>query len=645
MKGGGDGTIDLAGIDGITEVLARSEAIARLASRVTSTAQVTARVPEAMMPGVAAAIRHLRSTDPRPGLSIVVEDDDIARDLADTISPYLPDVEVAYLPHRGVDWGAPMRPPAHLVGERATALEVLSLGGVVVVSAAALVERIPARQRRLAAVGFRTGDEVDREDIIRRLVEVGYVRVDGRVEERATLSARGDVVDVFPTTGREPLRIELFGDEIERLSAFSPLTQRSLRELAAITIQPAVESNDDRADPFAEEAGVPIGLVPLVPELLAAGALVVWQPRRVAAACAERLGEIALGRSERRRGYLAAPDVDDLIANSHALDDLPTGQAIVIEGQRPALSARGTSEAENELRSMVRQGMRVVVAFGHAGDAVRAARLASRASAELLDAGQAIPSKPGVSFVDAAIRRGFVAPSLGIALLPAQLLFRRRAASSRGVAARLALDFSDLRIGDYVVHEDHGIGRFAGFDTRTVGGVTRDYIDLDYRGEDRLFLPHDQISKLSRYLGSDARPPQLSKLGGKSWDTIRARARNAVRELAGELLALYAARASRSKEPLDGAGEVLEQIEARFAYSETDDQQRAIEAVREDLESEQPMDRLVCGDVGFGKTEVAVRARGDRRRVGASGPDARADHDPLLSSTSRRSEIASAISR
>ena len=158
------------------------------------------------------------------------------------------------------------------------------------------------------------------------------------------------------------------------------------------------------------------------------------------------------------------------------------------------------------------------------------------------------------------------------------------------------------------MHVEHGVGRFLGFDTKTVGGVTRDYVNLQFKGEDRLFVPHDQLAKLSRYIGADGRPPALSKLGGKAWHTLRSRARAAVHELAGELLRLYAARQTRTRTPYEDEEGWLERLERAFAYTETEDQARAIEEVYEDLTGEQPMDRLICGDVGFGKTEVAMRA-------------------------------------
>ena len=152
------------------------------------------------------------------------------------------------------------------------------------------------------------------------------------------------------------------------------------------------------------------------------------------------------------------------------------------------------------------------------------------------------------------------------------------------------------------------ISRLLGFETKEVAGVTRDYLLLGFRGEDRVYVPHEQIGKVSRYIGADSHAPTLSKLGGKAWDNLKSRAREHLREMAGELIQLYAERQTRPGFSYDTDQEWIERLEADFPYRETEDQARAIEAVKEDLEAPRPMDRLVCGDVGFGKTEVALRA-------------------------------------
>ena len=175
------------------------------------------------------------------------------------------------------------------------------------------------------------------------------------------------------------------------------------------------------------------------------------------------------------------------------------------------------------------------------------------------------------------------------------------------------------RVGDHVVHADHGIARFAGFETKTVAGVTRDYLELEYRGSDKVFAPTEQLAKISRYVGVGGEAPQLSALGSKRWDSIKARAKRAAQALAGDLLNLYAERAARRGHAFAPDAEWSIQLEQSFPYRETADQLEAIEATRADMEADRPMDRLICGDVGYGKTEVALRAAakaaGDGKQV------------------------------
>ncbi len=603
-----------AGLEPVVAAWTRLPEVQELAVRLGSTAAAAARVSDAVLAPALAALHALRAGQERAGLAVLVEDDEAARDLADLLADYRPEVDVGFLPRRGVEWGSPLEASPHLVGERAHALAALAAGGIVAVSASALVERIVPRERRSMPVRVARGEQVERDDLLRALVRAGYERVGGRVEERGQVSVRGDVVDVFPTTGREPLRIELFGDEIERISAFSALTQRSLRDLPAATVYPAREEAD--AVPTAlladEEQGaghlVPHDLVPLAPELFAAGAVVVHRPRDVLAQATEHLADAHLPTAARSRAYARLADVEELIEGAHRLDPLPAAQQYQLEGQPPAFAARGLAETENELRALAKRGLRVVVAFPHRGEAERQALALKRVETTLLEPGAPYPQAPGVYLVVSGVRRGFASPQAGTVLLPSTVVFRRRAPGAEAVRGKAIRSFADLRPGDYVVHEDHGVGRFVGFDVKTVAGITRDYLDIQFKGEDRLYLPHEQIAKLSRYIGADARPPVLSKLGGKAWLALKARARNAVREMAGELLALYAARQALPGHAYPEDDELMRRLESAFPYDETDDQARAIDAVKEDLESDRPMDRLICGDVGFGKTEVAMRA-------------------------------------
>ncbi len=548
-------------------------------------ARLEARVSDPALPILLAAL-HLRLE--RPLVCLLPEDAD-ARDAAEAAAWYLGEEQVALLPSRGVGWGSGLQPPPHLVGERARALDVLGAGGLVCASAVALAELMPPPAARPARLDLAVGDEPGIEGLSERLALAGYERVE-RVEERGQFAVRGGIVDVFPTTGREPLRIELFGDEIEAIRAFSPFTQRALRPLERASIQPAAERRLDLAEPGLGDDGeavqIPTDLVrPLdrAPDL-------VFEPDEVRRVWDEE--------------QLSPPPLSGAVI----LDPFPHGQPFAFEAQRPAVAARGLAEAEQELASFVRAGQRVVVAFPHRGDALRTANMLRKLAVEWLEDGAELPATEGLYFAVAPARRGFVWRDHGLVLLPDTQIFRKRAPRGDARLGRALQSFADLRTGDYVVHEDHGVGKLLGFETKEVAGVTRDYLFLAFRGEDRLYVPHEQIGKVSRYIGADAKAPALSKLGGKAWQLLKSRARESVRELAGELIALYARRQTTPGVDFDLSSDWLEKLEAEFPYRETEDQQRAIEAVKEDLEAPSPMDRLVCGDVGFGKTEVAIRA-------------------------------------
>jgi transcription-repair coupling factor (superfamily II helicase) len=562
-----------------------------------------ARVSEPALPLVLAALHErlgtARGADKKPGelgsagftkrgLVCLLPDDADARDAAEAAGWFLGQEHVGLLPSRGVRWGSGLEPPPHLVGERARALAVLAGGGLVCASAAALAEPGPPREARPAPIELAVGLEAGIDALAEQLGLGGYERVD-RAEERGQFAVRGGILDVFPATGREPLRAEFFGDEIEAIRAFSPFTQRALHPVERAAVFPATERRRDLDEvTLPDEDGVPPVPDDLVP-LLDRAPDVVWEADEVRAVWAELGADLTLeGTTE--------------------LDPLPAGQPFAFEAQRPALAARGLAEAENELGSLVRAGNRVVVAFPHRGEALRTQNLLRRIEARVLEPPEELPREAELMFALAPARRGFVWRELGLVLLPDAQVFRKRPPRADVRLGRALQSFADLRTGDHVVHEDHGVGRLLGFETKEVAGVTRDYLFLGFRGDDRLYVPHEQIGKVSRYVGADGRVPALSKLGGRAWQNLKSRARESLRELAGELLALYARRQQAPGFPFDLSNDWLERLEADFPYRETEDQQRAIEAVKEDLEAPRPMDRLVCGDVGFGKTEVAVRA-------------------------------------
>ncbi len=581
----------------------------------------------------------------RPAL-VVAADDVGARDVARDLGAYLAPRRVRHYPSRGVGYESHLSPAPHLTGLRIAALDSLSAGGdeppVVVASAVALAEAIPDASLRPAGFAIAQGEEIDLTDVAELLVEAGYERVE-QVEERGQFALRGGILDVFGATEESATRLELFGDEVESIRRFSTFTQRSLGDAERVEIAPAAELDAERRDlaaialEAAQEEGEELDLSEALP-LDRFGSLLDSLPDEIAvlvAAADEIPGALrdhwedvtaAVHDDHARRLYV---DVAEPLAERAILRLAGTGTGEEEDGkgaffraQAPASAARSLGEAEGHLERDVRSGYRVAVAFEHRGEAERARYNLNRVKAILGSdpeswtafkaAAAAGGSDPGnrppgaVILVEAAIGEGFVAADLKLEVIPYRRLVHRRAAPSRPTG-KLASLF-DLRVGDYVVHADHGIAQFSGFETREVGGVTRDYLQLGYRGDDRVFTPVEQLAKITRYVGAGGEAPQLSALGSKRWDAIKARAKRAAGQLAGELLNLYAERQARRGHAFEPDSEWQLELERAFPYRETADQLDAIEAVKGDMESERPMDRLICGDVGYGKTEVALRA-------------------------------------
>jgi transcription-repair coupling factor (superfamily II helicase) len=597
-------------------------------------------VSQSLRPYLLAA---LLNRDPATPAIVVAGDDRAARDLAAGLRTWLEPRTVRYYPSRGVTYESHLAPPPHLVGLRIAALDALMEPGedqapVVVVSAVALSEKVPDPALRPHSFCLRTGELLDLDETARDLVAAGYERVD-QVDDRGQFAIRGGLLDLFPATEDRAVRVDLFGDEIESLRWFSTFTQRSLGEAEVVEVAPAAElaeehrelaeiaalENEDERPDIAELLPVDqfhpfLDLAPATASIFIAG------EEDVAPALADHWQDVSAAFKDRDARHLYV-DADEI---NHALQDraqirlssIDQDQPFQFRAQAADVQARSLKEAEPELEKLHRSGYRTVVAFARKGEGERAAYNLGRLKVHWLGADDGTPrGSPApnggaladgrITFAQARLQYGFIAPQFHLAVIPEHRLFRRRRAPEEPQRARrrgVLRSFADLRTGDIVVHEDHGIARFAGFDTKTVANVTRDYLYLEYAGSDRVFVPVDQLAKISRYVGAGGAHPPLSKLGGTRWDTIKARARRAAQELAGELLNLYAERKRRQGHEFPPDTDWQRDFEDAFPFTETPDQRDAIEMVKADMEAPRPMDRLICGDVGYGKTEVALRA-------------------------------------
>ncbi len=573
---------------------------------------------------------------------VVVGDDRQAREIAADLRAWLAPRRVRYYPSRGVTYESHLTPPAHLVGLRVAALDALLEKDasaheppVVVISAVALSEKVPDPALRPHSFTLRVGELLDLEECALDLIAAGYERVE-QVSERGQFAVRGGLLDVFPATEERAVRVDLFDIQIESLRWFSTFTQRSLADTEEVEIAPAAELAAEHRElaelAAAAEAANRPDIAELLPverfrallEMLGAETeLLIAAEEDVTASLADHWSDVcaALKDTDAHHLYVSPQQLSqELSARARIfLSSMSSGQPLEFRAQSADTAARSLAEAEPELEKLIRSGYRTVVAFPRRGEGERAAYNLARVKASWLEGPADLATtslEPSLRFAAVSLREGFIAPSLKLAVFPEQRLVRRRRASrdadvqaSGGSRRRGALrSFTDLRPGDIVVHEDHGVARFSGFETRTVAGVTRDYLYLEYDGDDRVYVPTDQLAKISRYVGAGGAHPPLSKLGGTRWETMKARARRAAQQLAGELLSLYAERKRRSGLAFEPDSDWQREFEERFPFSETPDQLEAIELVKADMEAPRPMDRLVCGDVGYGKTEVALRA-------------------------------------
>jgi transcription-repair coupling factor (superfamily II helicase) len=545
----------------------------------------------------------------------------------------------------------------------------------------ALFRRLPpADELRSRVTRLAAGDDVARDELAGRLLDAGYRRSD-LVAEIGDFAIRGFVFDVFPPGADDPVRIELFGDTVESIRRFDAVTQRSDEALGEVRLLPlapfpagGVEA-EVLAEALAEMAGDRIGpeaaahlealrerggfpgwqnylplLAPVTATLedlaLAAGGEAGLL--RVAVDPPALLAEAEHHEQTMAADYQARRDHHKLAAPPEALEEpletarrtladaeLRLGGLIVDDGARRGDTGGrrvdfGATLTDLFQGQLPRFPQEVATARDRGDRCVVVAPPAHRQRIEELMAGRGVPIGPGgCEIVEGELARGFRLPAAGVSIYAEQQLLPR-ARPQETVRRRVRFgpfvsSLRDLKVGDYVVHGDHGIGQYVGL--RRVGGgegdgrlppvlaalkpegeIETEVMEISYSGGRRLLVPLARLDLVQKFSGLEGVAPKLDTLGGTSWNRTRERVKRSLRDMAGELLKLYAERQLARAPSMPPDSDLLHQFEAAFAYEETPDQLDAIAAVREDLERERPMDRLLCGDVGYGKTEVAMRA-------------------------------------
>ena len=587
-----------------------------------------------------------------------------------------------------------LSPGVDTVGERLMVLRRLAnpdderLGPplrVVVTTVRSLLQPMAPDLADIEPVTLTVGQEAEFNDVIARLVELAYTRVD-MVGKRGEFAVRGGILDVFPPTAEHPVRVEFWGDEVSEMRMFAVADQRSITDIdvdvvIAVPCRELLLTDDVRVRAFELAAehpttdndvrgsvpdmlaklgeGIPVdGMEALLPllrptelsllsdHLPAQTPLLVCDPEKVRTRAADL---IKTGREFLEASWSTAAvggdapiDLEALGASGYLqLDDVngrgPRRRAPVVDAEpahatksaieldiRPSPSARGQQSGVDEIFAMLRAhvatgGSAAVVTPG-TGTAHRVVEQLAEADtpAAMLEPGA--EPKPGVvGVVKGPLHDGVVMPGANLVVITETDLTGNRVTAPEGkrLAAkrRNVVDPLALTAGDLVVHDQHGIGRFVEMVERTVGGARREYLVLEYASSkrggggnntDKLYVPMDSLDQLSRYVGGQA--PTLSRLGGSDWTNTKTKARRAVREIASELVSLYAKRQASPGYAFGADTPWQAEMEDAFGFTETVDQLTAITEVKADMEKPIPMDRVICGDVGYGKTEIAVRA-------------------------------------
>ncbi|MFE9578500.1 transcription-repair coupling factor [Nocardia sp. NPDC006044] len=663
--------------------VAGADAALRTVAEMVGKSSVELVGPSGVRPFVAATIEAKRP------LVVVTatgrEADDLTVELEEMLGPSVaqfPSWET--LPHERLS------PGADTVGRRLEVLRRLAHPEdpafpaplrVVVTTVRSLMQPMAGSLGDIEPIVLRVGAEFDFDELLTRLVEFAYSRVD-MVGKRGEFAVRGGILDLFPPTADHPVRVEFWGDEVSELRPFAVADQRSLAEVSVdVVVAPpcrelllTTDVRERAAEVAAANAadaalvemleklanGVPVdGMEALLPvlkpgelrlltEVLPEGThLLLCDPEKIRTRAADlvRTGEEFLeaswtaasfgahaplgahGLDLAASGYQSLPDVhasaDERGLPWWTLSPLTAGTpAEVVLPVLAGPTARGSDELVAtifaSLRAHVATGGRAVVVVAGHGTAQRILERLADADvpAAVLEPG-AEPGNGVVGVLCGSLHDGLVFDDAGLVVVAeSDLTGNRMTAPGDGkrlpAKRRNQVDPLALNAGDMVVHDQHGIGRFIEMIERTVGGARREYLVIEYapgkRGQpgDRLFVPMESLDQLSRYVGGEL--PSLSKLGGSDWANTKRKARKAVREIAGELVQLYAARQAAPGHAFGPDTPWQQEMEDAFAFTETVDQMTAIAEVKADMEKPVPMDRVVCGDVGYGKTEIAVRA-------------------------------------
>jgi transcription-repair coupling factor (superfamily II helicase) len=562
-----------------------------------------------------------------PVLLVVETDAEVERMISDTrffltalegLSDADVDHAVLPFPSHEVDPYRGLAPHMDIASARARALHALQAGTarIVIASAGALLPRVSAPQHmQSTSLSIAPGHDISPIDLGDLLAAAGYTRQDP-VDESGEFFVRGGVVDFFPAGARTPVRLEFVGDTIESIRTYDPATQRSIAAIDQVAIIPLQDLLDegDQTDRSATvfdyfwAHGKPHVLISEADEVRSRGEKLTAQVRTSY--------EEAIGKGnkvpEPETLVISWEEAAGWLEGATALETLDLGDGGTHIPSQPAQEFSGRiPDWVGEIRRTRERGDSILFVAASHGRAERTVELLADYDIFAVPVDRAEDSRTAsVMVAQGHLSKGFRLPDAALQIWAETDIFeeeRRTHEARRRSAARTFLsDFRDLKVGDLVVHVDNGIGRFVGLKRIEVGQDVQEFMELRYHGEDKLFVPVERLDLVQKYTGGAA--PALDKLGGTTWEKAKTRVKKAMRDMAEELLKLYAARKAVPGHAFSADSHWTQEFDESFEWELTPDQQNAVNDIRGDMESPTPMDRLLCGDVGYGKTEVAMRA-------------------------------------
>jgi transcription-repair coupling factor (superfamily II helicase) len=568
-------------------------------------------------------------------LYVVPHDSDLEETVADAtffvsalegLSTAAADRAVLPFPSHEVDPYRGLAPHVGVTSARARALHAIARGTarVVVASAAALLPRVSTPNRLLSvSIDLKPGQDIAPTDLGELLVDAGFTREDP-ADEHGEFAIRGGILDVFPAGEAKPVRLEFIGDTIESLRTYDPSTQRSIVAIDQVTIVPLRDVLGDDRDAklfdylararqtriiVSEHDEVEANIIKLVEQLQRSYDEAIKKADSATAPIEPPAALFADWQAVEQR-LATATQLSQLGVDEAVESQIPNPKSRHIRCQ-PAVELKGrVADWVSEIRRLRDAGETILFVGATAGRAERTIELLKEYEVFAIPVDRAEDARYAAVLVAVgALSRGFRLPDAGFQVYAEADVFEeeRRAPERRRSAAKAFLsDLRDLKVGDLVVHVDHGIGMFVGLKQLGVGDGLQEFLELRYAGEDKLFVPVERLDLVQKYTGA-SRPP-IDRLGGTSWERAKTKVKKAMRDMAEELLKLYAARKAVPGHAFSADSHWQQEFEDAFEYELTPDQAAAITDIKRDMESPTPMDRLLCGDVGYGKTEVAMRA-------------------------------------